>query len=935
MIVIEWEQFARYNRHILEIHELTEESDMKRIALIVLITILMLSLLPFTTAGATQYGTVTGGWLRLRTSPSFDASILTSYYTGTVVEILGTSGSWYNVKTPDSQTGYMYSSYVTLGSSGSTGYTAYVTSTNGYGVRMRSGPSKGYRILAIYPVGTQVTVLSTGILWSRIQVGTSIGYMMSEFLTTTAPGSGTSPTTPEGSDMATVRSDNGYGVRLRSGAGTGYSIIGLYSVGTRVNVISRGTTWDYIQVGSRTGYMMNYFLKYDNSSSTVTPVATGITITAVSSTAGQGETIALNVTVTGTNLSSTPYTLAVTGNSDLASITSSNGLYIKGTAAIGSEITVTATTTDKNSSGNVITATCKVIVIEGTASNFSFDRSEASVTVAGADAQIQLSYTIDGPSGITVSVPATVSSYVTTSVDSTNKKVTVTLKSTIPAGTEFILTGTTSTDGSSGSPLTDTVKISVVTDVTLSSITLVPQSTSINQGDSTDINATLTYTNGTVVENADLTKYSLEITSGGDYATLPSGSKTLTAGTFSTLNDQTVTVKGTAAADTSKTATCEITIAANAVPNAPSLISAIPGDAQVRVSWSAPTSGATVNGYEVFYSTSYDGAKSQFGATLASDARAVTVTGLYNSTPYYFWVRATNTTGASEYSSYLTSTPNVIVPDAPTGLAVDSYAENSAVVSWVAPTYNGGAAVTNYLVYVDGTKTVESATSPATITGLTNGSPYSITVKAHNVAGDSVASTALSITLPNVPDAPVITSCTAGHEEFSVSWNTPGTNGSTISGYSVRYWTDPTDKTTVPASGNTITIPVATSACAEQHSVEVIALSNMGSSSASASQTCTPYTTAGAPASVSASGDTTRVTVTWPAADDGGKAITNYKLAYTDGGSNTGSVDVGTVLTYNLDGLVAGTYTFTVSATNDGTNYSSGTDSASTPVNTP
>ena len=62
---------------------------MKRIGLLGLVVILLVTLVPLSTAGAATYGTVTGGWLRLRTAPSFDATILKSYYTGTVVEILG------------------------------------------------------------------------------------------------------------------------------------------------------------------------------------------------------------------------------------------------------------------------------------------------------------------------------------------------------------------------------------------------------------------------------------------------------------------------------------------------------------------------------------------------------------------------------------------------------------------------------------------------------------------------------------------------------------------------------------------------------------------------------------------------------------------------------------------------------------------------------
>ncbi|MEA5144865.1 MAG: SH3 domain-containing protein, partial [Candidatus Limiplasma sp.] len=115
---------------------------MKRFLSICLAIALLVALVPAVPAMAvSQYGTVTGGWLRLRSAASFDASTISSYYTGTVVQILGTSGNWYNVKAPDGRTGYMYGSYITI-NGGGTG-TAYVTSATGFGVRMRTGPGTG------------------------------------------------------------------------------------------------------------------------------------------------------------------------------------------------------------------------------------------------------------------------------------------------------------------------------------------------------------------------------------------------------------------------------------------------------------------------------------------------------------------------------------------------------------------------------------------------------------------------------------------------------------------------------------------------------------------------------------------------------------------------------------------------------------------------
>ena len=211
---------------------------MKRILSICLAIALLLTAIPMATSLAiSQYGYVTGGWLRLRSAASFDSSTVSSYYTGTQVKILSTSGSWYQVEAPDGKTGYMYSSYISF--SGGIIGDAYVTSTNGYGVRMRSGPGTGYSIIGVYSVGTALTVLQTGSTWSKIQIGSRVGYMMNQYITTSG-GGGTS------GDTATVWSANGYGVRLRSGAGTGYSIIGVYSVGTLVTVLSHGTTWDHI-----------------------------------------------------------------------------------------------------------------------------------------------------------------------------------------------------------------------------------------------------------------------------------------------------------------------------------------------------------------------------------------------------------------------------------------------------------------------------------------------------------------------------------------------------------------------------------------------------------------------------------------------------------------------------------------------------------------
>ena len=156
------------------------------VVLLAALVIMLTSILPCA-AMADQTGVVRGGWLILRSEPSFSGKVKSSYPNGTTVTITGQVGSWYSVIAPDGLTGYMLGDYLQISGGGGSlpvETTAYVTSANGLNVRLRSGPGKGYSILASYAPGTQCTILSAGNNWCRIQVGNLTGYMMTQFIIT-------------------------------------------------------------------------------------------------------------------------------------------------------------------------------------------------------------------------------------------------------------------------------------------------------------------------------------------------------------------------------------------------------------------------------------------------------------------------------------------------------------------------------------------------------------------------------------------------------------------------------------------------------------------------------------------------------------------------------------------------------------------------------
>jgi uncharacterized protein (TIGR02145 family) len=127
---------------------------------------------------------------------------------------------------------------------------------------------------------------------------------------------------------------------------------------------------------------------------------------------------------------------------------------------------------------------------------------------------------------------------------------------------------------------------------------------------------------------------------------------------------------------------------------------------------------------------------------------------LTNGTAYTFRVVATNAVGnsvASAASTAVTPVAPNTVPDPPTAV-VATAGNASASVAFVAPTNNGGSAITGYTVTSSpGGITATGATSPINMNGLTNGTAYTFTVVATNAIGNSSPSTASSAVTPSAP----------------------------------------------------------------------------------------------------------------------------------------------------------------------------------------
>ena len=203
----------------------------------------------------------------------------------------------------------------------------------------------------------------------------------------------------------------------------------------------------------------------------------------------------------------------------------------------------------------------------------------------------------------------------------------------------------------------------------------------------------------------------------------------------------------------------------NAIPPAPTGLSATSGNAQVVLSWTA-VSGAS--SYNVQRSTTSGGPYTTVGTPTASN---FTDTGLTNGTTYYYVVAAVNSAGTSPNSTQLGATPNA-APTAPTGLGATP-GNAQVALSWTAvsgaTSYKVQRSTTSGGPYTSvGTPTASNFTD----TGLTNGTTYYYVVAAVNSVGTGSNSAQVSATptAGSLPTAPTGLSATPGNAQVALSW---------------------------------------------------------------------------------------------------------------------------------------------------------------------
>ena len=191
----------------------------------------------------------------------------------------------------------------------------------------------------------------------------------------------------------------------------------------------------------------------------------------------------------------------------------------------------------------------------------------------------------------------------------------------------------------------------------------------------------------------------------------------------------------------------ELTTAKSA-PHAPEAVVLTHADSELSISWVEPSNdgGEAITGYTVQWKSGNESYSNTRQLQTDANTTAVDITGLINGREYKVRVFATNSIGDGP-AVEVTGTPSTEPPSAATGLLA-SACDRSLHLSWRPPTNDGGSPIISYRVqwktdldtdYDENARQMmhNSATPFFTLSGLTNGTAYTVRILPANMNGDA------------------------------------------------------------------------------------------------------------------------------------------------------------------------------------------------------
>ena len=328
----------------------------------------------------------------------------------------------------------------------------------------------------------------------------------------------------------------------------------------------------------------------------------------------------------------------------------------------------------------------------------------------------------------------------------------------------------------------------------------------------------------------------------------------------------------------------EISAIPYTVPAAPTISGVTSVNKNLIVAYLSGTNGGSV---VTNYDYSLDGGDNWTELSQNSITSPITIGLLEAGSSNDVVLRAVNAAGNSESSNIFQATV-ITTPSSPTINSVTP-SDQQLSVAFDEPISNGYSEILNYQYSLtSGATWVNFATSsnPLIVSGLTNGTSYSIKLRAVNSSGKGTVSNTVSATPRKLANAPTIDSATSSNGKINLSFTAPTDNGgSPITNY--EYSPDGgTSWTALSPVQTTGEITLAGLTLGTQYELKLRAVNSAGSGASSASKSAIVITNATAPVITSITSSDQQLIVDFNVPiSDGSSAITNYQYSL-NGGTN-------------------------------------------------
>lgn len=277
------------------------------------------------------------------------------------------------------------------------------------------------------------------------------------------------------------------------------------------------------------------------------------------------------------------------------------------------------------------------------------------------------------------------------------------------------------------------------------------------------------------------------------------------------------------------------------------------------VLWQSPADngGSAVTGYRLESSSNAGATWVLASSPAAGDVSAV-ISGLNANATYVFRVAAVTAFGTGQYTSasapvaiYGTQTP----PSEPRSVSTVP-STTSIVLTWQPPANVGSSALIDYTIKY-GSQTATASGTTYTITGLTPGTSYSISIAARSAAGTGAWATPPAVTTQSAavntaPAAVTGLALTRTADGFTATWTAPASNGgSPVTGYILSTATSEAGAYTTRYQNTSTSATVTGLTAGALYYVRVVAVNAVGNS-APTSDTVTPGREPSAPTALTA-----------------------------------------------------------------------------------